>query len=117
MQIINYRGKKDINTDIEEKIKILNDGKKEKIVFKKKFSKLGFNVIEFIVEEKLYNMSFMFNLCSSLKKVEFISLETSQVINMLAMFQECNELEYLDLSDFNTSNVTIWVICFMDAIN
>ena len=105
-QIINYRGKVDINEEIESKVKILSDNNKEKLIFKKKFNKVGINTIDFIIEENLNNMSFMFNKCSSLKRIEFISFETTQVTNMVAMFQECNELEYLDLSNFNTSNVT-----------
>jgi len=104
-QIINYRGKVDINEEIESKVKILSDNNKEKLIFKKKFNKVGINTIDFIIEENLNNMSFMFNKCSSLKRIEFISFETTQVTNMVAMFQECNELEYLDLSNFNTSNV------------
>jgi hypothetical protein len=35
IQIMNNRGEKYINGDIESKIKILNNGKKEKLVFKK----------------------------------------------------------------------------------
>ena len=51
-------------------------------------------------------MSFMFNNCSALKEINFISVETEQVTNMNSMFEECDKLEYLDLSNFNTSNVT-----------
>ena len=35
IQIMNNKGEKYINGDIESKIKILNNGKKEKLVFKK----------------------------------------------------------------------------------
>ena len=95
----------DKNEEIKLKVKILNGNNKEKLIFKKKFNKIGINIIDFIIEGKLNNMSLMFNDCSSLRKIEFISFETSQVTNMKGMFQECNELEYLDLSNFNTSNV------------
>ena len=105
-QILNYRGEKTINKEIESKIKILNGNTKEPLVFKKKFNKIGMNTIIFIVEEKLVNMSYLFNKCKSLKKVEFFSFETIQCTNMRAMFQLCEELEYLDLSNFITSNVT-----------
>ena len=88
------------------KIKILNGDKKEKLIFKKQVDKIGIHYITFIIEEKLNNMSYMFNNCSSLKEINFISLETDKVINMSAMFQLCSELEYIDLSNFNTSNVT-----------
>ena len=59
-QIINFRGEKIINEEIESKVKIWNDGKSEKLIFTKKFDKIGINVIYFIIEEKLTNMSFMF---------------------------------------------------------
>ena len=106
IQLLNYKGKKYINEEIETKIKILNGAKAEPLVFQKKFTKLGMNTIIFIIEENLVNMSYLFNECKSLKKIEFISFETIQCTNMCAMFQCCEELEYLDLSNFNTSNVT-----------
>ena len=105
-QILNYRGIKEVNEEIKSKIKILNGNQKEELIFKKKFNKIGYNIIDFIIEERLTNTSFLFNECKSLKKVEFFSFDTSEVTNMRAMFQECNELEYLDLTNFNTSNVT-----------
>ena len=84
-QIINDRDKEDlynINAEIRAKIKILNGKKKEPLIFKKRFNKLGLNTIDFIIEGKLTNTSFMFNNCSSLKKIEFLSFDTSQVVNM-----------------------------------
>ena len=105
-QIINYRGEVTINEEIKSKIKILNGNNEEKLFFQKKFNKIGINKIDFIIDENLDNMSFMFSKCSSLKRIEFISFEINQVTNMSAIFQECNELEYIDLSNFNTSNAT-----------
>jgi len=106
IQIINNRNGKYINNEIEAKIKILNNGEKEPLIFKKKFASEGINVIDFIIEGKLNNLSFMFNQCTTLKSIDFIDFETEQVTNMTAMFQTCKELKHLDLSNFNTSNVT-----------
>ena len=126
-----YHKTKIIN-EIKTKIKILNNNKKEKIISKKKFDKIGIYIIDFIIEEKLTDMSYMFCDCRSLKKIEFINIDTSnvenmggmfsgcnklkeikginnfnnsKVKNMKYMFSECKELEYIDLSNFNTSNV------------
>ena len=76
-QIINNRGEgeKTVNEEIESKIKILNGNHREKLIFQKKFNTIGRNEITFIVEEKLNNMSFMFNKCSSLKEIHFINFE------------------------------------------
>ena len=104
-KIINNRYEDIINKDIESKIKIWNNNIKEKLIFRKKFNKLGINVIYFIVEEKLNDMSIMFANCSSLKKIEFISVLTDKVFNMEGMFHECKELESIDLSNINTINV------------
>ena len=71
----------------------------------KKFDKIGLNTIYFINEETLTDIGFLFNGCSTLKQIKFISFDTSTVTNMNAMFQGCNELEYLNLSNFDTSNV------------
>ena len=86
IQIINNRGIKNVNEEIESKVKILNGDKKEKLIFKKKFNKIGINIIYFIIEEKLTDISFLFNNCSSLKEINFISFETDKVNNMGAMF-------------------------------
>ena len=87
------------------KLKILNGNKTEEFSSFKKFNKIGINTIDFIVEGKLTDMRDMFLFCKSLIKVEFISIDTSQVTNMKYMFNQCESLEYLDLSNFNTSNV------------
>ena len=50
IQIINNTDKKFINPEIESKIRILNKGKKEKIIFKKIFKTKGINYIYFISE-------------------------------------------------------------------
>ena len=111
-QIINDRcyvnNREVINEEIKSKIKILNGNQKnqkEELILKKKFDKQGYNSIDFMIKEKLTDMSFIFFNCDSLKKIEFISFDTSLVNNMQYMFAGCKEIEYLDLSYFNTSNV------------
>ena len=103
--IINDRGEKYINEEIGAKIKIMNGNRIENLTFKKRFNKLGINIIKFIIQEKLNDMSYLFNKCSSLKSVNFYNVETIQVNRMVAMFQFCKELEFLDLTEFKTSNV------------
>ena len=93
VQIINNKGRQYINDEIESKIKILNGDKKEPLVFQKKFIKTGINIIYFIIEEKINDLSYLFNNCSSLKKIEFFSFETIQATKTVAMFQLCEELE------------------------
>ena len=51
------------------------------------------------------NMSFMFNYCSSLKKLNLSNFNTKNVTNMYCMFNNCSSLTNLDLSNFNTTNV------------
>jgi len=119
IQIINNGDENDfhnMNRDIEAKIKILNGNKKEQITLTKKFNQIGLNVIEFIIEEQLTNMSYMFNNCSFLKKIEFISIDTSKVTDLTGIFQGCKELEYLDLTKFNTSNVND-IKCMFNGCN
>ena len=94
-----------INKEIKSKIKILNDNKKEELIFTKIVNKTGINTIDFIIEGKLTDMSYIFSFCKSLIKIEFISIDTSRVKDMNSMFSYCESLEYLDLSNFDTSNV------------
>jgi hypothetical protein len=60
IQIINNRYEEYVNEDIETKIKIWNNNKREKLFYKKKFNKLGLNTIYFIIEKKLNNLNFIF---------------------------------------------------------
>ena len=111
-QIMNYRSETYVNDEIEKKVKILRDGNKEKLAFKKKFDKLGLNTVEFIIEGKLTSISYLFYKCSTLKEVEFINFETTQVTKMRAMFVDCNGLECLDLTCFDVSKVTDMAFMF-----
>ena len=64
------------------------------------------------------NMDGMFNGCIKLKEIKGINkFNTSNVTNMAIMFGDFTALEYLDLSNFNTSNVTLFLECFVIAIN
>ena len=60
IQIINNRNGVDVNEEIESKIKIWNNNQKEKLIFKKKFEKLGSNIITFKIEENLSKLSYIF---------------------------------------------------------
>jgi len=107
MRIINDRDlSKNINKEIKSKIKILNGNRKEKLIFEKKFDKIGENTIDFIIEGKLTNMSFMFQLCLALIKVEFIDIDSSLVESMKSMFQFCKRLNEIEgINNINTSNI------------
>ena len=78
---------------------------------------MGINNVIFIIEEKLNNMNYLFYDCSSLKEINFVSLETTQATKMRAMFKGCKELEYFDLSNFGTSNVTEMSFMFGIVVN
>jgi len=77
-----------INEEIKSKIKILDGNQKKELVLKKKFDKLGYNTINFIIEENLNNMSFMFLGCSSLKKLNFYLL----IHHRLLIWPECLQI-------------------------
>ena len=119
MQIINDTDNyNNINNEIKSKIKILNGNKKEEIILLKKFNKIGINTIDFIIEGKLTNMSNIFSYCKSLIKIEFISIDISNVNNMSKMFYFCESLEYLDLSNFDTSNVrNMWDMLSLEYLD
>ena len=89
IQIINNRDGVNINKEIESKIKIWNNNRREKLIFNKKFYQLGLNTVEFKIEEKLTNLSYIFKDCSLLKKIEFIGRLSENVVNMQSMFSGC----------------------------
>ena len=118
VKIINDRGIEEINEEVKSKIKILGDGDIfEPLIFQKQFNMLGLNTVIFVIEENLSDMSFLFNKCNSLKKIEFFNFETIHPKKMLDMFQECHSLEYLDLSNLDTSNVIDACCVFNDCQN
>ena len=56
---------------------------------------------------KVTNMSLMFDNCSSLKELKFRkNFNTSNVTDMSNMFSRCSSLKILDIKNFNTTNVT-----------
>lgn len=55
---------------------------------------------------KVTNMSYMFDYCTFLKKLDLASFNTKKVTNMSGMFSKCMSLASVDVSSFNTSSVT-----------
>ena len=107
VQIMNDRGITSINEEVVLKIKILNDENIfEPLILQKQFNKLGMNTVIFVIEENLSDMSFLFNKCYSLKKIQFFNFTTIHATKMIATFQECKEVEYIYLSNLDISNVT-----------
>ena len=47
----------------------------------------------------------MFKNCYSLKSINLVSIDTSNIITMSYLFENCFKLKSLDLSNFNTNNV------------
>lgn len=62
-------------------------------------------------------MTFMFNNCNNLTKLNLSHFVTSKVTYMDVMFQDCHNLINLDLSTFNTENVTNFNSMFANCIN
>ncbi len=56
--------------------------------------------------ENVTDMSYMFNLCENLTKVNTEGWDTSNVTTMSYMFDGCFSLTQLDVSNFDTGNVT-----------
>ena len=57
--------------------------------------------------EKVTDMSFMFQYCSSLTELDLKNFNTTKVTNMSLMFDNCSSLKELKFrKNFNTSNVT-----------
>ena len=114
----NYKNEKEI-----KKCKIKINNELIKFDYFHTFKEEGKYKIEYIFNEKINKMNFMFIDCSSLTKIDLSnfnaqnvtnmhgifdlsSFNTQNVINMFCMFNECNSLKNLNLSNFNTKNVT-----------
>ena len=67
--------------------------------------------------EYINDMSHMFALCQSLKKVEANKTDMSRVVNMSSMFERCSNLEICDVSDWNVENVKTFRGLFYKCAN
>ena len=54
----------------------------------------------------IFDMSYMFTRCYSLKEINLSNFNTNNVTNMEYLFFGCYSLKELNLSNFNTNNVT-----------
>ena len=113
-QIINNKGEENyINTEIEEKMKVIINGEIQPVINREKesdyltyiFVNDGKYTFYFISDSDLTNMSYMFYNCSSLTNIDLSSFNTNQVINMSYMFYLCSSFAILDLSKINTNKV------------
>ena len=92
--------------EIKENCKIkIND---EEIVFNYfyKFKEEGKYIIEYIFNNNIKNVAYMFCDCNSLTKIVLSNFNTQNVTNMSYMFSRCVRLKNIDLYNFNTQNVT-----------
>ena len=74
-------------------------------MFKKCFNLKNID-LEYFTAEKLLDMGYMFDQCTSLEKISFNNkFNTFLVSNMIYLFNECNHLKEINLSFFNTEKV------------
>jgi len=98
--------KYEINEEIENKMKIIINGKISPIIFKTKFNKIGNHTIYFISNKPIKNLSHLFYGCSSLEEINLSSFNTNNVIDMSWIFYGCSSLKEINLLFFNTNIVT-----------
>ena len=55
----------------------------------------------FFSTSNVYDMSYMFDGCSSLNSIGLSNFDTSNVEDMESMFQRCSSLTSLNLTNFN----------------
>ena len=75
------------------------------------------NTISFSDNNKIKNISKMFEKCNYLKEIDLKNFKTKNVTDMSHMFSQCNSLEKINLSKFNTHNVKNMSYMFNDCIN
>lgn len=71
------------------------------------FSENGMKIIYICSKDKLNNnLSNLFNRCYYINSINFLKINTENVVNMNNMFCGCFCLEFVDLSNFNTISVS-----------
>ena len=71
------------------------------------FSENGMKIVYICSKDKLNNnLSNLFNRCYYINSINFIKINTENVVNMNNMFCGCFCLEFVDLSNFNTISVS-----------
>jgi surface protein len=95
-------GKNNIN---EQNIEIYIDDEKIKFDYEYISKKKGEIIVIFKFNKLLTSTSSMFTGCSSLKKINLSSFNTSNNNDMRWMFSGCSNLESIDFSSIDTTNV------------
>ena len=103
------------NYEIEKNIKVIIEGDIKSCIFKYKFKKEGKYIIYYIEEIILRDMSYMFNKCKYLEKIDLSSFNADKITNMSGMFCECSSLKEINLSSFNTDEVTDMSLMFCEC--
>ena len=97
----NYKNEKEI-----KKCKIKINNELIKFDYFHIFKEEGKYKIEYIFNEKINKMNFMFIDCSSLTKIDLSNFNAQNVTNMHGIFVGCKYLTNIDFSNFNTKKVT-----------
>ena len=61
--------------------------------------------LSYLDTSKVTDMSYMFNGCGNLEKINFGNIKTNKVENMENLFHYCKKLNSIDVSNFDTSSV------------
>ena len=91
---------------IENFIIKINNVKLPSFSYKQIFKKKGKIKIQYLLKNILFNMSYMFSECYSLKDINLSNFNAKNVTNMEHMFSGCCSLTSINLSNFNIQNVT-----------
>ena len=69
------------------------------------FTKKGKYIVKYIFRNKIKNINYMFNRCSSLTNIDLTNLNTNDVINMSYMFSNCSSLTSINLSNLYNNKI------------
>ena len=95
-----------VNSEIEDKIKIIINGEFKSKILKYKFNKEGLHTIYIVAEKLLTNMAYMFSKCFYLKEIDLSSFNSANIYNISNIFSSCSRLAKINFSSFNTTKIT-----------
>ena len=108
-----YKNEKEIKDSIVIKI---NDNE-IKFSYSYKFKNIGKFKIDYIFQNDITNLNYLFYECKNITNLDFSDYYSSKINNMENMFFNCKSLISLDLTNFETESVVSMRKMFSDCIS
>ena len=72
--------------------------------------------IKYVFDHKLRTLNYIFFSCENITSIDFVGVDTSNVLEMEFSFSGCRNIRHIDLSCFNTKSLKSIYNCFFGSM-